>query len=1374
MSTVVSSYNIFPAHQTALPGGVPDQGYFKFVLDFSDNSRRTFEIKYHGPDEGTPDTIWAYNLGYNAGAQTSNRPAFIDIPKNVAENTLLFTGTLSGCSVIVTDLDNDTYRVFHDAREDSSLLYDNVVMAIDYSGYSVSNAGIACVFMQYRNGQWNMFVQLQTLEAAAGRTVVVARRTELSLGLETGYFPLIVSHPGSYDSAAARALFDARREGNLEQLKRLAAEALPITNIPDVPDGDFVPFEDNQINLRNPAVSHSQAIREAINQASGDIAGSFVAARGQDALVNSVLQWQNVGFKRLVEPTRRESENLDFVFLWIKQKEANGFDAVVVTDGHLQAPLGGTAGERFTGKQLDALRAGNEDFATGYNDYVNVNIPGFASDMTALEMTTLFDSSDLTQTEMGALVHRISIANEQDFRTSIWEQTDTVVGMFQDAGASTKPMPQDLLLNAAPDEYGGRCYPLIRAMSVALARSDFAVDQLGVKLLSLSPTSDSDQKNAEVFRLCLKDLHASYPAAEASTLIGQTNIQDAVGRLSPEEGSSTIFALNTDIHAMLLGATNRGGTTSYHFYDPNFAVATFTSQEQLIEGVTKFFQDLGFAGVYGAGGSASDPVFTLVQLNTDKMARIGFDFNLNVSDFPEPETLSETMDIKAASEFHLPDSARFTENQPLSAGANLLEASDLAQAWRDATAKLEADTGLGEHWMPILETLEDQEGGGYRVQFINLEDPSETRWISTEDPEVKDFKSYLDERLKALDQAYEFEGGTFVEKEEVTHVEAIDGLNAMFVVKTLIEHFSGRKDGSQGGGSTNSNLALALKVQSYLTLTQLGQQSLGDVAKIVELTQTIIKSEQAAQSSLSTVVRAFGRISTSAGFVLGAANVVLDAYEFSNAQNEIQKAVYGTQLAFDSASFLASAGSIGAGMLGASSAAAVLGGVTVILGGLAVGFGALASAFGRVAEDAETVGRYFGDTEAAYGAGGYKYDDEHKILVPLIGAVISELDMTGTVQYDSQYIYRTHHGSTGSGYINYFFWLGDFPKMISDKSQAINVREGIKSPASGTLVNTTDYTTVILPATPKSYISYEYMILPFATSRHDYGFDVIRRLEEDKRFDYDFYIFPSEYLIRRISHEYVETPVIVKLDNRSVRVQPPTLPDNMHNVLKYTLQGQDADYTIGLTAGVGISLSSTNSTRWILDGRDLGDDTVSVTDDSVSMSGVQVVVTDKNFTSILVITRTEAILQVDFDSHVAIPVEEDASKFPGGTEKLLDYLNDLNDNHLLRGMFITVENYTTSSGQAVGRAFYDITNKRFLYTVDAPEELTKNVELGADTKLDEVYFYNTQLFGIWRVDPASGTCLAKYNAFYPSANRTLMRVWPEGTIASRMHYFDST
>lgn len=65
----------------------------------------------------------------------------------------------------------------------------------------------------------------------------------------------------------------------------------------------------------------------------------------------------------------------------------------------------------------------------------------------------------------------------------------------------------------------------------------------------------------------------------------------------------------------------------------------------------------------------------------------------------------------------------------------------------------------------------------------------------------------------------------------------------MFVVKIFIEHMHSKRHVAGGGQSINVSLAAAIEVQSHLNLTQLGQQSLGDAVKIVELAQAIVASE---------------------------------------------------------------------------------------------------------------------------------------------------------------------------------------------------------------------------------------------------------------------------------------------------------------------------------------------------------------------------------------------------------------------------------------------------------------------------------------------------------------------------------------------------
>ncbi|QKJ51202.1 hypothetical protein G9396_11255 [Providencia rettgeri] len=58
--------------------------------------------------------VEAYFLGYNGANQSIKTPAYVDIPIQATENSFLFTGSLTGCSVIVTKLNETTYRVYHD------------------------------------------------------------------------------------------------------------------------------------------------------------------------------------------------------------------------------------------------------------------------------------------------------------------------------------------------------------------------------------------------------------------------------------------------------------------------------------------------------------------------------------------------------------------------------------------------------------------------------------------------------------------------------------------------------------------------------------------------------------------------------------------------------------------------------------------------------------------------------------------------------------------------------------------------------------------------------------------------------------------------------------------------------------------------------------------------------------------------------------------------------------------------------------------------------------------------------------------------------------------------------------------------------------
>ncbi len=172
-------------------------------------------------------------------------------------------------------------------------------------------------------------------------------------------------------------------------------------------------------------------------------------------------------------------------------------------------------------------------------------------------------------------------------------------------------------------------------------------------------------------------------------------------------------------------------------------------------------------------------------------------------------------------------------------------------------------------------------------------------------------------------------------------------------------------------------------------------------------------------------------------------------------------------------------------------------------------------------------------------------------MKPIPGAVITELDLRqNKLTFDSQYLYRNDPTNTvGSGRSDYFvFWPNR--GVNQDKSQAINIRNGLGYQSSQFNFKPGN-DVLVLPGTPVTYLDYVYMILPFVTARYDRGFDILRKLEEDGRFDFDFYAFPGERAIYRIIPDYVATPIKVILDDRDRDLLIPALPKDFQRYISY-------------------------------------------------------------------------------------------------------------------------------------------------------------------------------------------------------------------------------
>jgi len=1351
-------------------GRLPAQGNVQLVKV----APNLYELEYteHSANDiagSGVDSVPAYFLGYNGPNQANAAPAYVDIPKHAAAGSFLFTGTLSGCSLVVTSLDANTFRVYHDGRVNSSLLYDNVVMAVDYKDYQVAGTaeGLAAAYMQYVDGQWQLVFQRQEYQRE-GQMVWPK--------LRDGAQPLQIQNADPQVVERNRAEFAAYREQVHQNLKKVATQFG--VSVDGVADGVY---RDGAFSPEHPAIAAWNQLREAVQAKVNADIQQLADKRYQlqqdrrgasdKGLIDQQIKQLNLTqdyYRAQYDPVLREAGSVEKTWLWQQIKAKDGSAAVVRTDDTAIQGAGeeraSSVGERYAIAEAYQRGARGTAFSDGLRDFREIRIPGVDDRMSALKMKQLFLDGTLTPRERGALSGRITETAQAEYIDKVLRQTAVFSEDFHKAGSVFDRLaPQDFYLSLVGDRSGGRCYPLVRAMAVALASGGEAgVNSLVQKLFLAS--ADPQAGSSTLLKNSLIRLHSNVEAVQASRELGQFKLAEVVSRLAAGSGTS-MFALNTQNHSMMVGSTQTAEGRRYYFYDPNVGIFAFDSTKGLSKAMQQHLVTRNLAAHYGSLGTKSLPTFNLIEIDTGKMAEVPVGNGLNVADLSRPEELAGVIGQRRQVEQAVDARQRVSEDLRLGAALTTFDAEQWGARFEVASTRLAREHQLGSQWIPIIANIEAQQEGGYRVQFINRDQPElQPRWLDTRDGTFVEFRRFVDEHMRVFNEHFTLEHGQIRPRAGVSEASPVDGLNAGFAVQTLIQWFARKSRSDEAQGTVSPDLATALKIHSYLGLAQIGHGTLQDVAKVTELVQTALRGEaMAAETSLKDFASTLGHtVNEGAGVLFGGAMVGLDAYELAHAENDVQKAVFGTQLAFDSASFVTGAAGVGAGLLGASTAAAVLGGAGVILGGLAVGFTALAQAFGAVAEDAKAVGRYFDTVDKAYKGNGYRYDAEKKVLVPLAGAVVKRLDLRNNqIGFDSQYIYRTHHGSTGSGAINYFFWAGDFPRMIHDRGQAIEVRSGIGYKDATRTLEHGDSTAVILPGTPKSYISYEYMILPGSTTRHDTGFDVIRRLEEDRRFDYDFYIFPSEETIRRIRQEYVDTPIEVLLDSRDRQLVIPELPKELYGYLNYQIKGAGGRYLVGLNEGTRVDLASESGTpsRWIIDSSQLASESISVSKDQLVVGGVVVKLDPAHNGQVLVVNAKGEVREVDFAGMSARVVEEDASKWQLPGQRIEQHLSELAKAHQLHGQYVVVDNYS-HEGRNVGRAFYDVAKDRMLFT-DTQVEQARNAQLGAVIG-EHAYFVDAENAAAWRVEIATGKVDAQFAPSFNQSAGRISRFWQEG------------
>ncbi|WP_339478500.1 TcdA/TcdB catalytic glycosyltransferase domain-containing protein [Pseudomonas sp. RL_5y_Pfl2_73] len=940
----------------------------------------------------------------------------------------------------------------------------------------------------------------------------------------------------------------------------------------------------------------------------------------------------------------------------------------------------------------------------------------------ALELKRTALKQARTLFQWGRHVARIQKVATLEHRLQIVERSAQVLDGFGHAGVQM--VPQDLLLNSDGEAIGGRCYPLTLVMSAALMQGDGSTGHLRERffLAVLEP----GQTDSQAFLQTLEALR-DVPMTDVGTRLGQANLDQVRDTLEKHTGPRTLM-LNSDNHSMLVAKTISGESAAYHFFDPNFGLCKFEHPDGLQRALERFFQTEGMARYYAAYGPDARPEFDLIDLHSNKIAALELAEGFTVEHLLNPDPLPGKPALAIRQRLNSAYGRALVDNSHL--GSSLLELDShwwgpqIAQVTVGLQALHDSPTTL----VPLFETLEVTPEGQYRVSLIDPAQPQQLIRVLSDDHRLLRIKNWLSEQFSTLARQPVQSGGVL----DPTEAGSVHTLNAGFTIQALMNALRGRE-------GEDRTLTTAVRLHAYVNYAQLVHGNVVDVAGLVQLVRTALAEERLIARTCAPVVgQALGHAANEGvGAVLGLANVGFDIYQLKTAQTGIEKAQFGTQLTFDSASLALTAGGVGAGLAGASTAAAVLGGAGVILGGLAVGGAALAQGFATIAREARQVGQFFDDLEQAYRGDGYHYDHRLAAWVARPSLIVRSIDLNdGTLRLDSPKLYPLH---------DHF----GVPGFDPDDARAIDIRRELGLP--GRIEFTPpDGQPIVLPCTPHTTYGYEYKALPFARWRHDRGFDTARRLEKKQAdgtwlFLFTFYSFPSDYILNRLNPVYGETLITVNLDAVERVLVIPVLPDAWHGKLSYRLRGAGARCTVALNPGADISLVAPNQTycRWVLQATWANESDIRVEPSGelyigtvhVSRIGQQEVLIR---TADQLFSVTQGKRQLDLLKQAA----------PEGLDEqaLLDHYMSLAREHRLALPYTPIHHYLIPfedpQQPSYTTAWYDASEDRFLYIRDDMAVLGEpqlSVVMGASA-----YFYDPDGFQIWQTDCATGLLKCRY------------------------------
>jgi hypothetical protein len=278
---------------------------------------------------------------------------------------------------------------------------------------------------------------------------------------------------------------------------------------------------------------------------------------------------------------------------------------------------------RFQVNVIKAKYGKPTEYMNGYKTTIApTSVPGYSATMDIKKIETLIANSTLESEQIGSLMRR----RDQLILDRVQHDAQAFESQIKTVGGTTQGVPQTYYLSKTGFDLTGECAALSNAMGLALLEGNETtlINNMAVAM------ANPEAENAAKFISNLSNLQTSvgqettfHSAAAGSPVPYKTIIE----RLGQSESSQTLLISSTN-HGMLAGVKiDPANITqkSWFFYDPNYGLATFPTQESMAKGLEKSLSSGTGQGLDAFGNFLTGKKY---KISTFDAKAIGDKFNI--------------------------------------------------------------------------------------------------------------------------------------------------------------------------------------------------------------------------------------------------------------------------------------------------------------------------------------------------------------------------------------------------------------------------------------------------------------------------------------------------------------------------------------------------------------------------------------------------------------------------------------------------------------------------------------------------------------------------------------------------------------------------